>query len=185
VSWGRCSVPVSYFEQERDVGAVLRPDAEPVGARAEFALAGVQVVGGLAFAVPLQEFPAAVLAGVPCQGDEEPRRAGHVPQPLGAFEGELPVRADLGQPSFLVAVFLAEQGRADGAEDVVPGRGAGRAVRPEPAEHTQAHEHGQPVPGGGDVRERERGELVGGQQAVPCDEACHLAVAVGQVTGRS
>ena len=51
------------FEEERDVDAVLRPDAEPVGARAEFA--GVQVAGGFAFAVPLQEFPAAVLAGVP------------------------------------------------------------------------------------------------------------------------
>jgi len=47
-------------------------------------LAGVQVIGGFAFAVPLAEFPA-VLAGVPRQGDEEPRRAGHVAEPLGAF----------------------------------------------------------------------------------------------------
>ena len=67
------------FEEERDVGAVWRPDAEPVGTRAEFAAAGVQVVGGFAFTVPLEEFAAAVLAGMPREGDEEPRRAGHVP----------------------------------------------------------------------------------------------------------
>ncbi len=35
-----------------------------------------------------------MLAGVPRQGDEEPRRAGQVSQALGAFEGKLPVRAD-------------------------------------------------------------------------------------------
>jgi len=83
------------FEQERDVGAVLRPDAEPVGARAECAFAGVQVIGGFAFAVPLEEFPVAVLAGVPGEGGEEPVRAVHVAEPLGAFQGELPVGADL------------------------------------------------------------------------------------------
>ena len=136
------------FEEERDVGSVLRPDAEPVGARAEFAAAAVQVVGGFAFAVPLQEFTAAVLAGVPRQGDEEPRRAGHVSQALGAFEGKPTVRADRRQPSFLVAVFLAEQRGADGAEDVVPRRGAGLKVRPEAAQQAQAHEHRQAVPGG-------------------------------------
>jgi hypothetical protein len=171
------------FEEERDVGSVLRPDAEPVGAWAEFAAAGVQVVGGFAFAVPPQEFTAAVLAGVPRQGDEEPRRAGHVSQALGAFEGKLPVRADHRQPSFLVAVFLAEQRGADGAEDVVPRRGAGLKVRPEAAQQAQAHDHRQAVPGGGDVPERERGELVGGQYAVPRHQAHKLTVAVGQVTG--
>ncbi len=35
-----------------------------------------------------------MLAGVSHQGDEEPRRRGHVPELLGAFEGKLPVRAD-------------------------------------------------------------------------------------------
>lgn len=124
-----------------------------------------------------------MLAGVLHQGDEEPRCAGHVPEPLRAFQGELPVGADLGQPPFLVAVFLAEQRRADGTEDVVPRRGAGRAVRPEPAQHAQAHEHRKPVPGSGDVPERERGELVGGQHAVPRDQACQVTVAVGQVAG--
>jgi hypothetical protein len=56
-------------------------------------------------------------------------------------------------------------------------------VRPEPAQQIKAHEHAQPVPGGGDVSERERGELVGGQYTVACDEADQVAVPVGEVTG--
>jgi len=65
----------------------------------------------------------------------------------------------------------------------VPRRGAGLKVRPEAAQQAQAHVHRQAVPGGGDVPERERGELLGGQHAVPRHQAHKLTVAVGQVTG--
>jgi hypothetical protein len=39
-------------------------------------------------------------------------------------------------------------------------------VRPEPAQHAQLYQRGEPVPGGGDVAEAERGELAGGQHPV-------------------
>ena len=42
-------------------------------------------------------------------------------EPLGAFQGELPVRAYLRQPFLLVAVFPAQHGRADRAEHVCQG----------------------------------------------------------------
>ena len=104
-------------------------------------------------------------------------------EPLGAFQGELPVRADLGQPPLLVAVLLAQQRRADRPEHVMPRGGAGVAMRPEPAQHAQAHQHGQPVPGRREAAERERGELVSGQYAVPSYKTGQLPVAVGQVSG--
>jgi MarR family transcriptional regulator, transcriptional regulator for hemolysin len=63
------------------------------------------------------------------------------------------------------------------------GSRAGFAARPEPAQHTEPHEHAQPVPGGGEVAEPQRGELAGGQHAVPSDEAGQLTVAVGQMSG--
>jgi len=69
-----------------------------------------------------------------------------VREALGAFQGELPVGAHRGQPLALVAVFGAEQRGADRAEQVVPRRGASLAVRPEPAQHPDLHEHCQPVP---------------------------------------
>jgi hypothetical protein len=84
--------------------------------------AAVQVLGGLLLADPGAQFPATVLASVPGQRDEEPVDPGHVPEPLGALQGELPVRANLRCPFLLVAVLHAEQRRPDGAEHVVPRR---------------------------------------------------------------
>jgi hypothetical protein len=106
-----------------------------------------------------------------------------VAEPLGVFQGELPVRADLRRPFLLVAVLLAQHGRADRPENVVPWGGAALAVRPEPAQHAQAHQHSQPVPGGREIAEPQRGELFGGQHAVPSYETGQLTVAVGQVSG--
>ena len=85
------------FEEERDVGSVLRPDAEPVGARAEFAAAGVQVVGGFAFAVPLQEFTAAVLAGVPRPAARSGRPDGRDRGPVASSPRRVPKRAEAHQ----------------------------------------------------------------------------------------
>jgi hypothetical protein len=115
--------------------------------------------------------------------EEEPACPGHVAQPLGALQGELPVGADLRQPPALVAVLLAQQRRADRAEHVVPGRGPSLAARPEPAQDPEADQDGQAVPGGREAAERERGELVGGQHPVACHQADQVPVAVGQVSG--
>jgi hypothetical protein len=87
------------------------------------------------------------------------------------------------QPLLLLAVFLAQQRRADRAENVVPGRGADLAARPEPAQQTEPHQHGQPVPGRREVAEPQRGKLIGREHAVACHLAHQLAVAVGQVSG--
>jgi len=108
---------------------------------------GQQPVGGGGLVQPRpQPGLTAHLPGVGGQGSEEPVHADGVHEPLGLFQGKLPVGADRGQPTSLVAVFGAEQGGADRAEQVVPGSGAGLAVRPEPAQHSDLHEHGQPVP---------------------------------------
>jgi hypothetical protein len=173
------------FQQEADVRVAFGPDAQPVGVRAVLGVPGAQVhpLDDLLFAEPGLEFPAAVLSGVAGEGGEEPGRPGHVPQPLGALQGELPAGADLWQPLLVLAVFLAQQRRADRAEDVVPGRGPGLEARPERAQHPQPHQHAQPVPGRREVAERERGKLVGGQHAVPSYKTGQLAVAVGQVSG--
>src|SRR6266700_3582131 len=45
--------------------------------------------------------------------DEEPVHPGHVPEPLGPLQRELTVGAHLRRPLLVVAVFLAEHGRAD------------------------------------------------------------------------
>jgi hypothetical protein len=176
------------FQQERGRPAALGPDARPVWPGQPFpvVLPGRRVLvadGGVGLVEPLAQL-AAVLAGVPGQGDEEPVPAGHVTQPRGAFQGELPVSLDVRRPSVLGPVLDTEHRRADRAEDVVPRRGPGRRVRPEPAQHAQLHEHAEAVPGGGDVPEPERGELVRGQHPVHGHQTNEVAVTVGQVRGR-
>ena len=177
------------LQQKGDLAAVLGPGACPVRVGQPVPGAGPDqqvtqgVRGGPGFVQPLAQLPA-VLAGMRGQGDEELVPAGHVAQPRGAFQAELPVGAGLRRPLVLVPVLDAEQGGADRAEHVVPGRGPGRRVRPEPAQQPEPDQRGQPVPGGGQVGEAERGELAGGQHPVLADQADQLPVAVGQVRGR-
>jgi hypothetical protein len=120
----------------------------------------------------------------PGQGDEEPVPPGHVHQPRGTFQRELPVDPDVRHPPFLLPVLDAEQGGANRTEHVMPRRGPDRRVRPEPAQQPQPDQRRQPVPGGGDVPEPERGELVGGQYPVHGHQTDQVAVTVGQVRGR-
>jgi len=99
------------FEEERDVGSVLRQTPSPSGA-GRVRGCGRTVVGGFAFAVT-SGVHRAVLAA--CRARATKNHDAPVMCPgVGAFEGKLPVRADHRQPSFLVAVFLAEQRGADG-----------------------------------------------------------------------
>jgi len=79
----------------------------------------------------------------------------------------------------LVPVLDAEQRGADRAEHVVPRRRARGRVRPEPAQQPDPHQHGQPVPRGGDVAEPERGELGGGQHPVDGHQPDQQPVPVG------
>ena len=61
-------------------------------------------------------------------------------------------------------------------------RGADVAAGPEPAQQTQPHEHGQAVPGGGEVGEVHRRELAGGQHPVLGHQADQSTVTVGEMT---
>jgi hypothetical protein len=107
-----------------------------------------------------------------------------VSQPLGTFQRQLPIRADSRLPSPVVGVLGAEQDGADLADQVVPGRGPGLAVRADPPQHAQADEYGEPVPGGDHAAEPERGELASGQHAVLGDRAHQATVTAGQMRGR-
>jgi hypothetical protein len=59
-----------------------------------------------------------------------------------AFQRQLPVGAHRCQPSLVIGILGAEQDAADRAEQVMPRRRAGLAVRPEPPKHPEAHERG-------------------------------------------
>jgi len=125
-----------------------------------------------------------LLADVPGERYEEPVHPDHVPQPLGAFQRQLPVEADVRRPLLLIPVLDAEHGLADRAEHVVPRRGPGLAARPESAQQAQPHQYRQPVPRGDGAAERQRGQLAGRQQPVPRHRAYQLPVTPGQVRRR-
>jgi hypothetical protein len=126
------------LQPERDLPAGLGPGAQAVRVGQPVPVTGrdkdpvLVAAGRLGLVQPFPQFPAAC-AGVRGQGGEEPVAAGHLGKPLGAFQRELPVRADLRRPLLLVPVFGAEQRGADWAEQVVPRRGPGLRVRAEPA----------------------------------------------------
>jgi len=58
------------------------------------------------------------------------------------------------------------------------------AAFPVLAQQAEPHQRREPVPGGGNVPEAERGELAGGQHPVHGQQADQVPVPVGQVPGR-
>jgi hypothetical protein len=65
----------------------------------------------------------------------------------------------------------------------MPRRRPHLAARPELAQHAEAHQHTEPVLGRNDAVERERAQLVGGQDPVLTDHADQVGIPVGQVPG--
>jgi hypothetical protein len=76
-------------------------------------------------------------------------------------------------------VVGGEQGRAEGAEDVMVGGAAGGVVGSEPVDQAEPPQDGQPVLGGVVVAEGELGELVGGEDPVLGQQPAQPVVAVG------
>jgi hypothetical protein len=107
---------------------------------------GVPAVGCLAAprddlgcrAVAADEDPQPRITGFPC------RR----PRCLGGAAGRARGSSRFSSPS-----FLAQQGRADRPEHVMPRSRAEFSARPEAAQQPEPHQHAQPVPGGGEVAE--------------------------------
>ncbi len=97
--------------------------------------------------------------------DEDGVDAEQVAQPGG---GGQPVdrSPDRGGGGFGGAVAGGDVGRADRAEGPAPLLGAGPHAVAEAGQHAALGEHGEPVAGGVDVVERERGDLFGGQHLV-------------------
>ena len=100
---------------------------------------------------------------------------------MGDREGGGASVAEVGHGDVL---FGGQGGGAEGAEDVVVGRGAGVAAGSEAVQDAQAGEGAQPVFGGVEVVEGELGELVAGEHSVLAEQPAQLAVTVGEPSGQ-
>jgi hypothetical protein len=115
------------------------------------------------------------------EGGEERVHPGDVSEALGIREGQLPVGPNGGEPFLVVAVFSAEQCRADRPEQVMPRRRPDLAVGAESAQHADPHEHGQSVPRRDHAAEPEGGELSCCQHPMFTDCPDQEPVTAGQV----